>query len=55
MKKSILSPFSDDPIELLQNALSPIEIQKIKFNEDEEIISIVVEDDDLAAVIGKEG
>lgn len=54
-EKIDIIPFSDDPIELLQNALSPIEIRKIKVNEEDKVISIVVEDDDLAAVIGKRG
>lgn len=54
-EKIDIIPFSDDPVELLQNALAPIEIRKIKVNEDEHIISIVVDDDDLAAVIGKRG
>ena len=35
--------------------LNPIEIRKININEEEKIISIVVEDDDFAAVIGKKG
>ena len=38
-----------------ENALSPIEIRKISVNEDDKTISIVVEDDDFAAVIGKKG
>lgn len=54
-EKIDIIPFSTDPIELLQNALSPIEIRKISLNEDDEIISVVVEDDDFAAVIGKQG
>lgn len=54
-EKIDIIPFSDDPIELLQNALSPIEIRKISLNEDEHLISIVVDDDDFAAVIGKKG
>lgn len=54
-EKIDIIPFSQDPVELLQNALSPIEIRKINVNEDEGIISIVVEDDDFAAVIGKKG
>ena len=33
----------------------PIEIRKINLNEEERVISIVVEDDDFAAVIGKKG
>lgn len=54
-EKIDIIPFSNDPIELLQNALSPIEIRKINLNEDEGMIAIVVEDDDFAAVIGKKG
>jgi N utilization substance protein A len=54
-EKIDIIPFSNDPIELLQNALAPIEIKKISLNEDDGVISIVVEDDDFAAVIGKKG
>lgn len=54
-EKIDIIPFSSDPIELLQNALSPIEIRKINLNEEDKIISIVVDDDDFAAVIGKKG
>lgn len=54
-EKIDIIPYSDEPVELLQNALSPIEIRKIKINEEDQVISIVVEDDDLAAVIGKKG
>lgn len=54
-EKIDIVPFSQDPVELLQNALSPIEIRKINVNEDDEVISIVVEDDDFASVIGKKG
>jgi N utilization substance protein A len=48
-------PFAQDPIELLQNALSPIEIRKISSNDEEKSVTIVVEDEDFAAVIGKRG
>ena len=54
-EKIDIIPYSSDPIELLQNALSPIEIRKINLNEEDQVISIVVEDDDFAAVIGKKG
>lgn len=54
-EKIDIIPFSVDPIELLQNALAPIEIRKINLNEDDRVISIVVDDDDFAAVIGKKG
>jgi len=54
-EKIDIIPYAQDPIELLQNALSPIEIRKISINEEEKTISIVVEDDDFSAVIGKKG
>lgn len=54
-EKIDIIPYSQDAVELLQNALSPIEIRKISVSEDEKTISIVVEDDDFAAVIGKKG
>jgi N utilization substance protein A len=47
--------FSSDSVQLLQNALTPIEIRKISMSEDDRIISIVVDDDDYATVIGKKG
>ncbi len=54
-EKIDIIPYSQDPIELLQNALSPIEIRKISVNEDDGAIGIVVDDEDFAAVIGKKG
>lgn len=54
-EKIDIIPYSADPVELLQNSLSPIEIRKISLNEDEKTISIVVEDDAFAIVIGKRG
>lgn len=54
-EKIDIVPFSQDPVELLQNILSPIEIRKIGVNDEERVIAIVVDDDDFAAVIGKRG
>lgn len=54
-EKIDIIPFSNDVMELLQNILSPIEIRKINTNEEDQSISIVVEDEDFAAVIGKKG
>lgn len=54
-EKIDIIPFSNDAVELLQNALSPIEIRKVSLSEEDNTISIVVEDDDFAAVIGKKG
>lgn len=46
-------PFSEDQITLLQNALAPIEIKRIKATTEK--ITIVVNDEDYPAVIGKKG
>ncbi len=54
-EKIDIIPFSNDPIELLQNALSPIEIRKININEKDRIVTIVVDDDNFPSVIGKKG
>lgn len=54
-EKIDIIPFAQDSVELLQNALHPIEIRKISVNNDDQVISIVVDDDDLATVIGKRG
>jgi N utilization substance protein A len=54
-EKIDIIPFSDDPIQLLQNALSPIEIKKINVSDDQETISIVVDDEQYPAVLGKRG
>lgn len=47
--------YSSEPIELLQNLLYPIEIQKIAVLESDKVIAIVVHDVDYATVIGKRG
>jgi N utilization substance protein A len=52
-EKVDIFPYSSDPVELLQNALNPIEIRKISVSEDDKVISIVVEDDAYAAAVGK--
>lgn len=54
-EKIDIIPYSDDPLDLLQSALSPIEIRKFNISEDDNTISIVIDDDDFAAVIGKKG
>lgn len=54
-EKIDIIPFSNDAVELLQNALSPIEIRKVSVNDENHVMSIVVNDDDFAAVIGKQG
>jgi len=54
-EKVDIIPYSPDPIELLQNALNPIEIQKFSLNDEDKQLTIVVNDDDYAVVIGKRG
>lgn len=54
-EKIDIIPYSKDTITLLQNILSPIEIRKIGVNEEENVVAIVVDDADYAAVIGKRG
>lgn len=54
-EKIDIIPFSEDPVQLLQNALNPIEIKKISISEDQSKISIVVDDENFPAVLGKRG
>jgi N utilization substance protein A len=46
-------PFSEDPVQLLENALEPIQIQRIKI--DEQAYHLIVNDEDYPIVIGKKG
>ncbi|HRW58036.1 MAG TPA: transcription termination factor NusA [Chlamydiales bacterium] len=46
-------PYSEDPIQILQNTVDPIEIKRIKSTNDK--ISIIVGDEDYPIVIGKRG
>jgi N utilization substance protein A len=46
-------PYSDDSIQLLQNAVDPVEIKRIKVGENK--IIIVVNDEDYPTIIGKKG
>lgn len=48
-------PFSDDPFVLLKNAISPCEIKKAEFEEQEDLIRLVVEDEDYPSVLGRKG
>ncbi len=54
-EKIDIFPYADDPVQLLQNALHPIEIKKISISEDGSVISIVVEDESYPNVLGKRG
>lgn len=48
-------PYASDKLQLLQQALQPVQIRKIRVNEDESEVFIVVEDEDFGAAIGKKG
>src|SRR5262249_9341731 len=48
-------PYASDKLQLLQQSLQPVQIRKIRVNEDESEIFIVVEDEDFGAAIGKKG
>lgn len=54
-EKIDIIPFSDDPVQLLQNALNPIPIKKINISEDGKAVSIVVDDENYPTVLGKRG
>lgn len=54
-EKIDIVPYSDDPIQLLVNALAPIEPRKIDVSEDGEVVSIVVDDESYPAALGKRG
>lgn len=54
-EKIDIIPYSADSVELLQNALAPIEIRKMRMDPDERTLFIVVDDEDYPAVIGKKG
>jgi len=54
-EKIDIVPFTEDPIQLLINALSPIEVRKIDVNEDNTVVTIVVDDESYPAVLGKRG
>ncbi|MBN1914690.1 MAG: transcription termination/antitermination protein NusA [Parachlamydiales bacterium] len=46
-------PYSEDPIQLLHNALEPIEVKRLKSTD--EGITLIINDEDYPTVIGKKG
>lgn len=54
-EKIDIIPYAEDPVELLQNSLAPVEISKFWIDEDQSVMAIIVQDDDFAVVIGKRG
>lgn len=47
--------FTPDTIQLLQQSLNPVQIRKLRVNDEEDEIFIVVEDEEFGAAIGKRG
>ncbi len=54
-EKIDIIPYAQDPVELLQNALEPVVIRKLKINEEGTEVSIVVDDEDFPTAIGRQG
>lgn len=54
-EKIDIVPFSTDKFELLQNALSPIEIRNFRVSEEGQRLHVVVDDEQFASAIGKKG
>ena len=54
-EKIDIMPYSDDPLQLLQNALSPIEIKKYSLDEASKSITLIIDDENYPTVLGKRG
>lgn len=54
-EKIDIIPYTDDKIEQLQQVLAPIEIKKVSYSPEEQVISIIVDDNDFAIVLGRRG
>ena len=48
-------PFSDDPLELIQNALAPARVRDVRLDEETGTATVIVSDYQLSLAIGKEG
>lgn len=54
-EKIDIIPYSDNPSTLLQSAMHPVEIKKIFSNADRSAMTIIVNDEDYPAALGKRG
>ncbi len=54
-EKVDIIPWSEDPEELVSNALSPAKVNKVIFHPEEELSEVIVSDGQLSLAIGKEG
>ena len=48
-------PYSDDPIELIQNALAPARVREVRLDDATGTATVIVNDYQLSLAIGKEG
>jgi N utilization substance protein A len=48
-------PFSDDPVDLIQNALAPARVREVRLDDESGTATVVVSDYQLSLAIGKEG
>jgi N utilization substance protein A len=48
-------PFSDDPVELIQNALAPARVREVHLDDSTGTATVIVSDYQLSLAIGKEG
>ena len=48
-------PFSDDPVELIQNALAPARVREVRLDDTTGTATVIVNDYQLSLAIGKEG
>ncbi len=48
-------PYSDDPIELIQNALAPARVREVRLDDTTGTATVIVNDYQLSLAIGKEG
>ncbi|MDY6794204.1 MAG: transcription termination factor NusA [Actinomycetota bacterium] len=54
-EKVDIIPWSDDPEELVSNALSPSKVKEVIIHPEEELSEVIVPDSQLSLAIGKEG
>jgi transcription termination/antitermination protein NusA len=54
-EKIDIIPYTDDPLQFLRSALSPIEMRKAIVSEDQSAITIVVNDEDYPIALGRRG
>lgn len=54
-EKIDIMPYSEDPLQLLQNALAPVEIKRYNVDKETSSITIIVEDENYPTVLGKRG